>query len=100
MAMLPTQAKECQYCGHIFPVKLTEAEEVELQLLDRAKIISEFKTMSNRELAAACKDKTIKASWVLHNKTDKEDARDFLREMGYKKSFEFVNKQRYNVFRS
>ena len=100
MAMLPTQAKECQYCGHIFPVKLTEAEEVELQLLDKAKIMSEFKTMSNRELAEACKDKTIKASWVLHNKTDKEDARDFIKEMGYKKSFEFVNKKRYNVFRS
>ena len=54
--------------------------------------------MSNRELAAACKDKTIKASWVLHNKTDKEDAREFLKAMGYKKSFEYVNKKRYKVF--
>lgn len=98
MAMLPTQAKECQYCGHVFPVKVTEAEEIELKLLDKAKIVREFKTMNNRQLAEACKDKTIKASWVLHNKTDKEDARDFLREMGYKKSFEFVNKKRYRVF--
>lgn len=99
MAMLPTQAKDCQYCGFVFPVKLSEAEEVELKKLDRDKVMREFKSMNNRELAEACKDKTIKASWVLHNKTSKEDAREFLKAMGYKKSFEYMNKNRYKVFR-
>ena len=73
-------------------------EVVELKRLDKERIMREFKSMNNRQLAEACKEKVIKASWVLHNKTNKEDAREFLKAMGYKKSFEFVNKKRYKVF--
>ena len=99
MAMLPTQSKECDYCGFVFPVKMTEAEEVELQRIEKGIIVKQFNSMSNKELATACKDKIIKSSWVLHNKTDKQDAREFLKAMGYSKGFEYINKNRFKVFR-
>ena len=54
--------------------------------------------MSNNELAQAVKDKYITAAWVLHRKTCREDARYFLEAVGYKKSFEYVNKKRFKVF--
>ena len=54
--------------------------------------------MSNSELAQAVHDKYITAAWVLHRKTCRLDARDFLEAVGYKKSFEYVNKKRFKVF--
>ena len=50
------------------------------------------------ELAQAVHDKYITAAWVLHRKTCRLDARDFLEAVGYKKSFEYVNKKRFKVF--
>ena len=44
--------------------------------------------------------KLINAFWVLHSKTDLQDARMFCKLMGYSKGFEEVNKHRFKVFRN
>ena len=61
-------------------------------------VIKNYSEMSNNELAQAVHDKYITAAWVLHRKTCRLDARDFLEAVGYKKSFEYVNKKRFKVF--
>lgn len=102
MAILPSAKQECNYCGHVF--KKTEEEQedeliAELQLLPKKNKLEAAKGKSNKMLAKMAKAKIISPYWVLHNKTNIEDARDFCKCMGYKMpAFEYMNRNRFKVF--
>lgn len=101
-AMIAISAKNCQYCGHEF-VK-TEEEEwedrvAELVLLPKKERMKIARGEGNKILAKMAREKLISPFWVLHNKSNIEDARDFCYEMGYKMpQFEYVNRNRFKVF--
>src|SRR5690606_11429460 len=102
-ALLPIQKMECDFCGFKF-IK-TEEEKIndkiaELKLLSRGEVLKSAKGESNKVLCEMAKEKLISPFWVLHNKTDIEDAREFCKLMGYKMpGFEYMNKNRFDVFR-
>lgn len=104
LALLPQQAKICPYCDHLF-IKSQEEEIkeqiAELELLPKSVILTRAKMESNKVLAEMCKAKLINAFWVLHQKRDIDDAREFCNIMGYKMpGFEYANKNRFKVFQS
>ncbi|MBS3739501.1 MAG: DEAD/DEAH box helicase family protein [Psychroflexus sp.] len=102
MALLPTSKKECDFCGHIFEKSEEEKENEEiarLELLPKKQRLQSAKGKSNKELAKMAKAKIISPFWVLHNKTNIDDAREFCKLMGYKMpGFEYMNKNRFKVF--
>ena len=97
VSFLPASAKECGYCGHEF--KETPEEK-------KSKRIAELKELSRNDIldqdlkdkVLLCKAKVISPFWVLHNMKDIEEARIFCTLMGYKKGFEYANKNRFKVF--
>ena len=90
---------ECVECGFLFEKKNDiEKKIAELKLLNKSKSIDFAEKKSNIILAKMCKEKLISSFWVLHNKTDIQDAREFCKLMGYKQGFEFHNKSRFKVF--
>ena len=97
-SFLPASAKECGYCGHEF--KETPEEK-------KSKKIAELKELSRNDIleqdlkdkVLLCKAKVISPFWVLHNLKDIEEARIFCTLMGYKKGFEYANKNRFKVFK-
>ena len=97
-SFLPASAKECGYCGHEFK------ETAEEKLTTR---IAELKELSRNDIldqdlkdkVLLCKEKIISPFWVLHNLKDIEEARIFCTLMGYKKGFEYANKNRFQVFK-
>jgi superfamily II DNA or RNA helicase len=103
MAMLPSAKQECNYCGYVFKKSEEEKEDeliAELQLLPKRNKLQAAKGKSNKMLAKMAKAKVISPYWVLHNKTNLEDARDFCKCMGYKMpAFEYMNKNRFQIFR-
>lgn len=102
-ALMAIQKMECDFCGHIF--KKSEEDGIkekvaELKLLSRGEVLKTARYQNNKVLCEMAKEKLISPFWVLHNKTDIEDARDFCKLMGYKMpGFEYMNKNRFDVFR-
>jgi superfamily II DNA or RNA helicase len=106
-AMLPVAAPACKYCGYEFKRKSEEKEAGEfahLVKLPKPKILQAAGSMTLAEKARLCKTKgidgkpVIKWAWVMHNLTDVSEAREFIKLMGFKKGWEYHNKERYNVF--
>ncbi len=89
-ALIPTTAKSCKCCGYKFPIKKKEKPIiVNLELIKKS---------TNSELVRLCKAKKLNAFRVLHNKTDYNDALEFITLMGYKRGFIYQNKKRFKVF--
>lgn len=103
-ALVYTSVKLCPYCDFEFKKTKEEEEEekiAELQLLPKRELMLLSKGKDNSELVLMCKAKLISPAWVLHNKKEINDAREFCRLMGYKMpGYEYLNKKRYGVFRS
>ena len=79
--------------------KKKKEEFVKLKLLSRHELLKHASKQGNIELVKMCKAKLISPFWVLHNKTNLKDAREFCVLMGYKMpGFEYMNKQRFKVF--
>lgn len=108
-AMLPAPAMKCKYCNHVF--KRTEeekqaAEFAHLQLLEKPKLLRTVNGMTLAEKARLCKTKgadgkaLVKWAWVMHNIKDVTEAREFVRLMGFKKGWEYHNKERFKVFKT
>lgn len=99
-ALIPTQASECKICGFEIPKEVKERNPfAELILLPKPQMLSLAARASISEKAQMAKEKIISPFWVLHQLTDKEEAREFCKLMGYKKGFEHYNKERFKVFR-
>jgi superfamily II DNA or RNA helicase len=106
-ALLPVPTPVCKYCSHEFKRKQEEKSQGEfakLILLPKPQRLKQANGMTLEQKARMCKTKgidgkpLIKWAWVLHNLTDIEDARYFIRLMGFKKGWEFHNRERYKVF--
>lgn len=102
-AMLPIQVKICPYCEHFFEKSEEEKDNeriAELKLLTRKDVLKTARQQDNKMLVKMCKEKLINPFWVLHNKTNKSDAIEFCKLMGYKMpGFMYYNKDRFDVFR-
>ena len=97
-SFLPASAKECGYCGHEFketPEEKLTKKIAELKELSRNDILDQ----DLKDKVLLCKAKVISPFWVLHNLKDIEEARIFCNLMGYKKGFEYANKNRFKVFK-
>jgi len=100
---LPSSAKVCDYCEYEF--KETEEEKIkreiaELKELSRGEILEHAKAAEIKEKVLLCKEKIISPFWVLHQMSDKQEARLFCNLMGYSKGFEYANRERFKVFKN
>jgi superfamily II DNA or RNA helicase len=108
-ALLPVSSPKCKYCGHEFKRKQEEkpqGEFAELILLPKPQRLKQAQGLSLEQKARMCKTKgvdgkpLIKWAWVLHNLTDIAEARYFIELMGFKRGWEFHNRERYKVFQN
>jgi superfamily II DNA or RNA helicase len=108
-ALLPVATPKCKYCGHEFKSKQEEkpqGEFAQLVLLPKPQRLKQAQGMSLEQKARMCKTKgvdgkpLIKWAWVLHNLTDIAEARYFIELMGFKRGWEFHNRERYKVFQN
>jgi superfamily II DNA or RNA helicase len=108
-ALLPVSVQQCKYCKHVF--KRTKEEEAKAEfanliLMPKPQRLKKAWGMSLEEKARMCKTKgvdgkpLIKWAWVLHNLTDIAEARYFIELMGFKRGWEFHNRERYKVFQN
>lgn len=97
-ALLGAKLDRCEYCGNAFPVskKYSEEEIAKLVLLPKKDLIMQSNMAEKVKLVNS---KVVKASHVLHSLTQREEAEEFCRLMGYKRGFIKVNEERYAVFR-
>lgn len=97
-ALVPAGVRVCAYCGHEFETKEAHAKEqafAQLQLLtpkDRRRIA---RGVSLEEKAEMAKAGLIKPYWVLHQLTDKAEANEFVRLMGWKPGWWLYNGHRF-----
>lgn len=101
-AVLHTTIKICSYCEYLFKSDDEEKEDefVYLKLLNKKQVLKEASKMDILKKAILAKQKIISPFWVLHQLTDINEARHFIKLMGYKKGFEFVNKNKFKVFQN
>jgi len=102
-AILPTKTKLCEYCNFEFVETKEEIQEkiyAELQLLTKKQAINMAQKSDIYKKAELCKAGVVNAFWVLHqmNPADINEARVFIKLMGWKSGFEFYNKNRFKVF--
>jgi superfamily II DNA or RNA helicase len=106
-ALIPVSAVKCKYCNYEPPKKEKEKDTGEfahLVLLPKPKLLKAVNGLTLAQKAKLCQTKdalgkpVIKWAWVLHNLTDINEARQFISYMGFKKGWEFHNKERYKVF--
>jgi len=106
-ALIAVSALKCKYCGHE-PIKKEKEKDTgefaHLVHLPKPKLFKTVNGMTLAQKARLCQTKDaigkpiIKWAWVLHNMTDISAAREFIKLMGFKKGWEFHNKERYKVF--
>jgi superfamily II DNA or RNA helicase len=106
-AIISKSAKECQFCGYVFPKTKEEIKEkVHVELEEMIKKFSKkelFNLANNGSLdtkAYLCKQKHISPFFILHQLTDINEARKFIKLMGWKHGFEYQNKNRFKVFQN
>lgn len=100
-AILPTSTNVCPFCEFEFKETKEEIEEkifAELKLLTKKEAIKKAQRGDLYEKSLLAKSGAISGFWVLHQLTDIEEARLFIKLMGWKKGFEFYNKHRFKVF--
>lgn len=100
-ALIPVTSKTCKFCGH--EKKLTEKEKKKKEMailveLPKPERLARARVASLDEKVEMCKAKAIKAAWVLHQMTDKDEAMEFVKKMGYRDGWYHYNKHRFEVF--
>jgi superfamily II DNA or RNA helicase len=99
-ALIAATSTKCKYCGHVYWKTQKEIEQEEIAKLvllpkpQRLKIAS-MATLNEKSVMA--KAGLIKPSWVFHNLNTREEALHFAALMGYKKGWEYYNKDRYKA---
>lgn len=100
-AMLPVSANECSFCQYKFKKEYGGKNEfAELKLLSPPEI---WKTALGADIATKArmaKEKVIKPMAVLHTLETKEEGLEFIRQMGYKPTFAYLNRHRFKCFES
>jgi superfamily II DNA or RNA helicase len=102
-AILPTAVTFCKYCGHIFQKREKEKEEELIAKLVELSKPQAFKLARQADIKGKVllvKAKKIKAAYLLHQMTDVNEARAFIKELGYKQGWEYYNRDRFKVFQN
>jgi len=100
-AMLPVSSNVCTFCSYAFKKEYGGKNEfAELKLLSPPEVWKVAKTKTLEEKAAMAKEKLIKPMRVLHELKTKEEGLEFIKAMGYKPSFAYLNRQRFKCFES
>ena len=97
-AIVPVRACSCEFCGFEFPVSEREEKErvvAELQLLEPKQLRRKAMGASIEEKAEMAKAGLIKPFWVLHTILDREEAKRFVKLMGWKKGWWYHNEKRF-----
>lgn len=96
--LVAASARECKYCGYVFPAPKRSNEEEQvayLKLLTKRDRMKEANKASLEEKAMMAKEKLISAYWVLHTLTDKEEAKEFTKLMGWHPGWWRHNEERF-----
>ena len=97
-AIVPASARECIYCGSVFPRTAKEEEEdaiAELRLLTKRDALERAKRSDLAAKAMMCKAGVIKPFWVLHQLETRAEAQEFVRLLGYKPGWWYHNESRF-----
>jgi superfamily II DNA or RNA helicase len=99
-ALLPASVMLCHHCGYEFPKsekQKVKSEIAFLQLLSKKEVMKRATKSSVEQKAEMAKAKLISPYWVLHQLKDRNEALEFVKLMGYKKGWVFMNKDRFKV---
>ena len=66
--------------------------------MSKSDLLEEAKMVGLEEKVVMCKAKLINPFWVLHQMTNKMEAVQFCKMMGYSDGFQYVNKNRFKIF--
>ena len=102
-AILPIKTKICDYCGFVYQDTENQKEEAEivwLKELSKKSAMQKANRSGIEMKAKMAKLGVISPFWVLHQLTDIDEARFFISLMGYKKGFEYMNKNKFKVFQN
>lgn len=102
-AILSVRIMKCNYCGYEFIIseKESEIKEIaELKLLTKKEGIKKAYSGNIFDKVKLSKAKVISPFWVLHQMTDINEARYFIKLMGWKSGFEYLNKNKFKVFKN
>lgn len=94
----PISVTHCKYCDKPFPVPKKSKEEQELaylQLLPKRDRMRTAERSSLEERALMAKEKLISPYWVLHRLKSMEEAREFVRLMGWNPGWWKHNENRF-----
>lgn len=97
-ALVAVSTRTCAFCGHEWPVTPEEKKErvfAELRRLDPSVVRRRAQGMSVEERAELAKAKIIKPFWVLHQMNDRDEAKEFVRLMGWKPGWWYHNEKRF-----
>ena len=100
-ALVPISTPKCEYCGYVFVKSKKEIEQAEvavLEALPKSKRMQMATEGSIDQKVKMCKMKLVHPYWVIHQMTDKNEAIEFCKKMGYKQGFIHFNKQKFQVF--
>jgi superfamily II DNA or RNA helicase len=99
-AMLAVSLLECNYCNYKFKSSEDKGknEIAELKLLTPNERWAKMKGKPISEIAQMAKSKLLSSMKVLHSIEDEKQGIEFCKEMGYKKSFPYVNRHRFKCF--
>lgn len=101
-AMLAINIGECPFCQFIFKKEYGggKNEFAELRLLSPPEIWKTALSKNIPEKARMAKAKLVKPFAILHTLKTKEEGLEFCNEMGYKQTFAYINRDKFNCFES
>ena len=94
-ALIPMNAKLCQYCDYIYPVVEKKKKHIEIILEKMTPSEINGAEWNIYELEEIRKVKGYKVGWVLHRLKSLKEYEDYARLKGYKKGWAYYN---YNNF--
>lgn len=100
-ALIPATSTKCKFCGSEKKQTKKEKKAKEMAMLvelPKPERLARARIASLDEKVEMCKAKAIKAAWVLHNMTNKDEAMEFVKRMGYRNGWYHYNKHRFEVF--
>jgi superfamily II DNA or RNA helicase len=96
-AINPASAVTCVGCGVTFPKKEQPKEIAFLEEMNSQDRYREALSMTAKEQANLCKTKSINARELLHRMNNKRAALEFVKAMGYKGGWLFMNRKYFKI---
>lgn len=95
-SFIPVSTSICKICGYKYTKLVKDQEVKHLQKLDPRELRYKAKKGGLKLLVEYSKAKLISSRWALHQIKTKQDAKEFIKLMGYKPNYYNINKDRYH----